>query len=138
MSEKKRTAKILALIMSLILMLAGCGAGSGAADESDLMNAIKYDVAIPGNHEFDYSMENFKDENGKAIDPEATYTVAGQDYLLVDNGDGFTMFGGEKNVISTGKLDSEVLIGYIKDTLGGKVGADYADPYGQGRIKIVQ
>ena len=56
----------------------------------------------------------------------------------MDNGDGFTMFGGEKNVISTGKLDSEVLIGYIKDTLGGKVGADYADPYGQGRIKIVQ
>ena len=76
--------------------------------------------------------------DGKAIDPEATYTVAGQDYLLVDNGDGFTMFGGAKNVISTGKLDSEVLIGYIKDTLGGKVGADYADPYGQGRIKIVQ
>ncbi len=49
-----------------------------------------------------------------------------------------TMFDGAKSVIRTGKLDSEVLINYIKDTLGGRVGADYADPYGQGRITIIQ
>ena len=48
------------------------------------------------------------------------------------------MFDGAKSVIRTGKLDSEVLINYIKDTLGGRVGADYADPYGQGRITIIQ
>ena len=76
--------------------------------------------------------------SGKAIDPEATYTVAGQDYHLVDHGDGYTMFDGAKNVIRTGKLDSEVLINYIKDTLDGEIGAEYADPYGQGRIKIIQ
>ena len=43
---------------------------------------------------------------------------------------------GGKNM--TEKLDSEVLMGYIKDTLGGKIGAEYADPYGQGRITIIQ
>lgn len=76
--------------------------------------------------------------SGKAIDPEATYTVAGQDFHLVDHGDGYTMFDGAKNVTETGKLDSEVLIDYIKDTLGGKIGVEYADPYGQGRIRIIQ
>ena len=38
----------------------------------------------------------------------------------------------------TGRLDSEVLIDYIKDTLGGEVGTEYTDPYGQGRITIIQ
>ena len=74
----------------------------------------------------------------EALDPEATYTVAGQDYHLLHSGDGFAMFEGAKGVILTGKLDSEVLIDYIKDSLGGEVGSDYADPYGQGRIKIIQ
>ncbi len=31
-------------------------------------------------------------------------------------------------------LDNQVLINYITDTLGGVVGEEYADPYGQGRI----
>ena len=48
------------------------------------------------------------------------------------------MFDGTSNVILTGKLDSEVLSDYIKDTLGGVIGAEYADPYGQGRIIINQ
>ncbi len=74
----------------------------------------------------------------EALDPEATYTVAGQDYHLLHNGDGFAMFNGAKSVIMTGRLDSEVLIDYIKDTLGGVVGTEYADPYGQGRITIIQ
>ena len=48
------------------------------------------------------------------------------------------MFDGASNVILTGKLDSEVLSDYIKDTLGGEIGAEYADPYGQGRITVNQ
>ena len=64
--------------------------------------------------------------------------LAGQDYHLLHNGDGFTMFRGAKSSILTGKLDSEVLIDYIKETLGGEIGPDYADPYGQGRITIIQ
>ena len=75
---------------------------------------------------------------GEPLDPEATYTVAGQDYLLLHHGDGCTSFDGAQNVIMTGKLDNEVLINYIKETLGGEVGADYSDPYGQDRITIIQ
>ena len=33
--------------------------------------------------------------------------------------------------------DNEVLIQYIRDGLGGAVGAQYADPYGQGRITVL-
>ncbi len=35
----------------------------------DLMNAVGYDVAIPGNHEFDYGMERFLELTGKANFP---------------------------------------------------------------------
>lgn len=35
------------------------GANSNGADIVKLMNAAGYDLAIPGNHEFDYGMENF-------------------------------------------------------------------------------
>ena len=35
------------------------------------------------------------------------------------------------------KLDSQVLIDYITETLGGVIGAGYEDPYGQGRIVAV-
>lgn len=40
MKDRKQTLKILALII-------------------DLMNDMMYDVAIPGNHEFDYGMQRF-------------------------------------------------------------------------------
>ncbi len=48
------------------------------------------------------------------------------------------MFDGASSVILSGKLDNEVLSEYIKDTLGGEIGAEYADPYGQGRITVNQ
>ena len=34
------------------------------------------------------------------------------------------------------KENLKVLIDYIVDTMGGVVSEEYADPYGQGRIKI--
>ena len=36
------------------------------------------------------------------------------------------------------KLDSQLLIDYLAETLGGTVGEEYADPYGQGRIVAVE
>ena len=33
-------------------------------------------------------------------------------------------------------IDNQVLINYIVDVLGGNVGAEYSDPYGQGRFTI--
>ncbi len=75
---------------------------------------------------------------GRPLDPEATYSLAGQDFHLLNHGDGYTMFDGASSVILSGKLDNEVLSEYIKDTLGGEIGAEYADPYGQGRITVNQ
>ena len=74
--------------------------------------------------------------NGQPIDPAKFYTVASTDYYLLDNGDGFTAFSGAEVLQSQFKLDSQMLIDYIVDDLGGVIGEEYADPFGQGRIVI--
>ena len=74
---------------------------------------------------------------GVPLDPEKTYTLAGHDYMLLSAGDGFSMFAGAPLLLDCVKLDSEMLIDYITETLGGVIGGEYADPYGQGRIVIV-
>ncbi len=75
---------------------------------------------------------------GEPIDPEATYTVAGWDFCILDNGDGQTAFDGCEVIAPDIGIDSEVLVDYIVNTLGGEFGEEYADPYGQGRITIVE
>ena len=70
------------------------------------------------------------------IDPNKTYTLACHNYLLKSAGDGFTMFKDNVFLRDEVMLDNQVLINYIVDKLGGTVGADYVDPYGQGRITI--
>ena len=46
------------------------------------------------------------------------------------------MFDGARVVEDSTRLDNQVLIDYIKETLGGTVGEEYADPYGDGRIVV--
>ena len=74
---------------------------------------------------------------GEPLDPEKTYTLASHDYQLLDSGDGYTMFKGCKVLQESVKLDNQVLIDYITQTLGGVVGEGYDNPYGQGRIVSV-
>ena len=74
---------------------------------------------------------------GEPLDPEATYKLASHDYQLLNNGDGYTMFAGAKVLQESVKLDNQVLMDYIIDTLGGTVGEGYTEPYGQGRIVSV-
>lgn len=74
---------------------------------------------------------------GEPLDPEKTYTLAGHNYMLLDRGDGYTMFDGAPLLQDSVKIDNQVLIDYIVDTLGGVIGDEYADPYGQGRITII-
>ena len=76
--------------------------------------------------------------DGVPIDPEKTYTIAGTDYTLIDNGDGYTAFDGAAVVVENAGLDSQVMIDYITDSLGGVIGTEYEDPYGQGRITIIE
>ena len=71
------------------------------------------------------------------IDPNKTYTLASHNYMLRDEGDGYTMFSDNNFLSEDVMLDNQVLINYIVDKLGGSVGSDYVDPYGQGRITII-
>ena len=71
------------------------------------------------------------------IDPNKTYTLACHNYLLRDMGDGYTMFADNNFLQEDVMLDNQVLINYIVEVLGGTVGGEYVDPYGQGRINII-
>lgn len=75
--------------------------------------------------------------NGEPLDVNKTYVVASHDYMLLDGGDGMVMFQGDEVVKDRVMPDNQVLIQYIRDSLGGSVGADYAEPYGQGRITVL-
>ena len=75
---------------------------------------------------------------GEPIDPEATYTLASHNYMLKSGGDGLNMFQNDTLLQDEVLIDNQVLINYIVDTLGGVVGEEYSDPYGQGRITIVE
>ena len=48
-----------------------------------------------------------------------------------------TAFDGAVLVSDQIMIDNQCLLGYITDTLGGVIGEEYADPYGQGRITIL-
>ena len=74
---------------------------------------------------------------GEPLDPDKTYTLASHSYMLKNGGDGFNMFVGDTLLMEDIMLDNEVLITYIVDTLGGVIGEEYADPYGEGRIVAI-
>lgn len=74
---------------------------------------------------------------GEPIDPGKTYTLASHNYMLLDGGDGINMFRGNTVVVQPVILDNQVLITYVQEYLNGAVGAEYADPYGQGRIQVL-
>jgi len=73
------------------------------------------------------------------LDPEKIYTIAGINYFLTGSGDGYTMFYKDCTVVQEGALlDHEVVINYIVDVLGGNVGSQYLEPYGEGRVTFIQ
>ena len=75
---------------------------------------------------------------GEPLDPEKTYTLASHNYKLKDCGDGYSMFADNVFLQDSVMIDNQVLINYIVNVLGGTVGEEYADPYGQGRITIIE
>ncbi|MEG2950839.1 MAG: bifunctional UDP-sugar hydrolase/5'-nucleotidase [Clostridia bacterium] len=84
----------------------------------------------------DYRVKNVKVGDAD-LDLAKTYTLSCHDYLLKNAGDGYTMFQDNPLLLDVIMLDNQVLINYITKSLGGVVGADYAEPYGQGRIVAV-
>lgn len=75
---------------------------------------------------------------GEPIDPAKTYTVAATSYILLHHGDGFTSFDGANVIAKAATIDNQALIDYIVENLGGTIGEQYANPYGEGRIVIIE
>ena len=75
---------------------------------------------------------------GEPLDPEKTYTIAGADFTLKDGGEGMNMFLDCEFLPGADSTDIQLLITYLTDVLGGEVSEDYADPYGQGRLTIIE
>ena len=77
----------------------------------------------------------------KPLDVNAKYNLAGYNYTLRDQGDGFTMFDGATNIIDYVMEDYMVLANYVQsfeDTDGDGLPnvTGYADVNGEGRITI--
>ena len=75
--------------------------------------------------------------NGEPIDPNRQYTLAGISYILLNSGDGYSMFSDCEVLLTSSIIDNQLFISYISDTLGGVIGEEYSDPYGQGRINFI-
>ena len=96
---------------------------SAKADENTMFAGV----------EGEYRVKNVM-VGGEPLDLEKTYTLASHNYMLKNGGDGFNMFMDCNLLQDEVMLDNQVLINYITGTLGGVVGEQYADPYGEGRI----
>lgn len=73
---------------------------------------------------------------GEPLDLEKTYTVASHNYWLKSGGDGMSMFVNRPVVRDDVMVDVDTITTYILEHLDGVVGAEYANPHGQGRITI--
>ena len=74
---------------------------------------------------------------GEPLDVTKTYKLASHNYMLKNFGGGYSMFKDANLLIDETLIDNQVLITYITTELGGVVGEEYANPYGQGRIIAV-
>ena len=72
--------------------------------------------------------------NGEPLDVNRRYKLVSHTFLLVDGGDGLTMFMNDEAVLLD--LDNKALIEYIQYDLKGTIGSEYANLAGQGRIAI--
>ena len=87
--------------------------------------------------EGEYRVKNVK-VNGEDLQLDRVYNLASHDYMLLNDGDGNTMFRGAELLVERSMLDNQVLLNYITDSLGGVIPEEYADPHGQGRIVAVE
>ena len=106
-------------------------------DSTVVKDTIKQFVEVTGARRVTNVEVLQEDGTYAPLDPNKTYTLACHDYLLKKAGDGYTMFQDNNFLTENVMLDNQVLINYIVKKLGGTVGSEYADPYGQGRITII-
>ena len=70
------------------------------------------------------------------INPDAIYTMASHNYMIKQGGCGVDFFMDNKLLQDEVMIDNQIVIEYIRNELGGVIGDQYADPYGEGRITI--
>ena len=74
---------------------------------------------------------------GKPLYLGKLYSVATITYLLEKNGDGMTMLKNGKVLFSDENMtDAEIVIEYVQNHLNARVGEEYANSLGEGRIRI--
>lgn len=71
------------------------------------------------------------------IEKDKTYKLASHNYMLKSGGDGINMFMDNKLLADEVLIDNQVLIKYITEALGGTVGKEYSNPYGNGTITVL-
>ena len=84
----------------------------------------------------EYRVKNVK-INGEDLDLDKKYTLSGLNYILLNNGDGYTAFKGAKVLSDNFKVDHEAIMEYIEKNLNGVISDKYKNPYGEGRIVAV-
>jgi 2',3'-cyclic-nucleotide 2'-phosphodiesterase (5'-nucleotidase family) len=77
------------------------------------------------NRVYNVKIQNSETQNYEAIELDRMYTVASNNFILLECGDGMTMFEGAKVISDTGILDIEILESYIVDHLGGVIDERY-------------
>ena len=79
-----------------------------------------------------YSVKVLNSESGnyEPLALDKTYTVASNNFILLENGDGMTMFAGAEVVSDTGILDVEILERYVVHYLDGVIDGGYAQANG--------
>lgn len=73
--------------------------------------------------------------NGKDVEPDREYKIASIEYILFNQGNGYTMFNGDRVDVGRYIEDIDALIEYM-EYLGGEVPGEYSDVAGQGRISF--
>lgn len=71
----------------------------------------------------------------EALDPSKEYEVASIEYILFNQGNGYSMFTGDRLELDGYIEDIDALIQYL-DSMNGKVSDEYADVSGQERIHV--
>ncbi len=109
---------------------------SGASycvDDSIPSSVVRNDKGIFTGVDGAYRVSNVL-VNGEPLDPDGKYIVASADYFLKNGGDGGIISGNCTIVKDDIMPDTDVLINYLNDVLGGEVPDKYSDPHGEGRI----
>ena len=135
--SKRNVRRILSILIALamLLSLAACGSQNNASPSGNNSgNNVPSNADVPGGDDDpEKGGEAPAEKNGEVY---VLYTVASTDYWLTGHGDGYTAFDGAELLQECVKLDNQALMYYIVDTLGGNT-TQYEDPYGEGRITII-